>query len=215
MNVSKSKEYLREYYLKNKDKYKKYAETYRDKNPEKIKQIQHANYLKNKLKINERHRKNNKINYELNREKELIRNKEYREKNKEKLALYYKIKYQKNKSKIDAVSMEYKRNHPDMCKNSQQKRRALKNNSKFEKFKISEIFERDGYVCGICGYGVNKDLTGRHPFAASLDHIIPLNKGGTHTKDNVQCSHFKCNIQKHTKILPKIELIYGDPEFKW
>lgn len=30
----------------------------------------------------------------------------------------------------------------------------------------------------------------------TLDHIIPLSKGGTHTWDNVQLAHMSCNAGK-------------------
>jgi 5-methylcytosine-specific restriction endonuclease McrA len=29
-----------------------------------------------------------------------------------------------------------------------------------------------------------------------LEHVIPLSKGGTHTKDNVRCSCRACNLNK-------------------
>lgn len=32
--------------------------------------------------------------------------------------------------------------------------------------------------------------------AMTLDHIIPLSKGGSHTADNLQCAHFMCNSKK-------------------
>ena len=41
--------------------------------------------------------------------------------------------------------------------------------------------------------------------AASLDHIIPLSQGGTHTYNNVQLAHFLCNISKRDSLLPQGE----------
>lgn len=40
--------------------------------------------------------------------------------------------------------------------------------------------------------------------AATVDHVIPISKGGTHTWDNVKPAHYKCNIDKadNTDILP-------------
>lgn len=34
---------------------------------------------------------------------------------------------------------------------------------------------------------------------ASLDHIIPLSRGGHHTADNVQAAHLACNHRKGAK----------------
>lgn len=44
-----------------------------------------------------------------------------------------------------------------------------------------------------------------HPQQATLDHIIPLSKGGTHTKTNVRYICRKCNAHKSAK-LPTNEL---------
>jgi 5-methylcytosine-specific restriction endonuclease McrA len=62
-----------------------------------------------------------------------------------------------------------------------------------ERFKVRDIYDRDRWVCGICNGKVDKRLKYPHPMSASLDHIIPLAKGGTHTRDNVQLAHLVCN----------------------
>jgi 5-methylcytosine-specific restriction endonuclease McrA len=58
------------------------------------------------------------------------------------------------------------------------------------------VFERDGWICGICGKKVNPRLKYPDPRSASLDHIVPLNKGGDHVWSNVQLAHFGCNSGK-------------------
>lgn len=63
-----------------------------------------------------------------------------------------------------------------------------------------EIFERDGWRCGICRRSVRRDLTYPHPKSATLDHIVPLNLGGDHVPENLQCAHFLCNSRKGDRI---------------
>jgi 5-methylcytosine-specific restriction endonuclease McrA len=58
------------------------------------------------------------------------------------------------------------------------------------------VYRRDGWVCGICREPVDPELESPHLMAASLDHVIPLCRGGTHTYDNVQLAHFLCNSIK-------------------
>lgn len=65
-----------------------------------------------------------------------------------------------------------------------------------EKFTRSEIFRRDGWRCGICGTQVLRRARWPHPKSPSIDHITPLSEGGTHTRQNVQCAHFRCNALK-------------------
>lgn len=76
------------------------------------------------------------------------------------------------------------------------RRKARLANTAVETFADSEIFERDGWRCGICGKAVDKALTYPHPMSVSLDHIEPIARGGGHTRANVQCSHFICNSRK-------------------
>ena len=63
-----------------------------------------------------------------------------------------------------------------------------------------DVFERDDWLCGLCGEPVDKDLAWPDPTSASLDHIIPLSRGGAHTLDNVQLAHLVCNIRKNNQV---------------
>jgi 5-methylcytosine-specific restriction endonuclease McrA len=58
------------------------------------------------------------------------------------------------------------------------------------------IAERDDWCCGICDEPVDRALDVPHPMAPTLDHIVPLAKGGKHIEANVQLAHFICNSRK-------------------
>jgi hypothetical protein len=62
-----------------------------------------------------------------------------------------------------------------------------------------EIFEKGGWICGVCGQAVDKYLIWPDPMSASVDHIKALSKGGTDTADNIQCAHLSCNSAKWNK----------------
>lgn len=57
-----------------------------------------------------------------------------------------------------------------------------------------------GDVCAICGQPIDKTLRFPHPMSATVDHIIPIAKGG-HPSDpsNLQPAHLICNQRKATK----------------
>lgn len=59
-------------------------------------------------------------------------------------------------------------------------------------------------VCGICGKPVDFSFKFPHPLSASIDHIIPVDKGG-HPSDisNLQLAHLCCNRFKSDKIIEK------------
>ena len=58
------------------------------------------------------------------------------------------------------------------------------------------IAERDGYVCGLCGRSVDMSLKYPDRMSASIDHILPISKGGDDTLVNVQLAHLRCNLIK-------------------
>lgn len=71
----------------------------------------------------------------------------------------------------------------------------------------SRIFDRDGWRCRICMKKVNKKLKAPHPMSASLDHIVPLSKGGKHEPLNVQLAHFMCNSIKSANLGVQLRLV--------
>jgi 5-methylcytosine-specific restriction endonuclease McrA len=57
-------------------------------------------------------------------------------------------------------------------------------------------------ICGICGRPVDKSLRYPNPMAPSIDHIIPIDRGGHPSDiDNLQLAHWTCNRQKSDKLL--------------
>lgn len=72
---------------------------------------------------------------------------------------------------------------------------------------VKSLVERAGLKCGICGEFTDM---GDHYFKngtfiagenyPSVDHILPISKGGTHTWDNVQLAHRRCNTKKKDKL---------------
>lgn len=56
-------------------------------------------------------------------------------------------------------------------------------------------------VCGICGKPVDKSLKFPHPMSPTIDHIIPIAKGGHPSDlDNLQLAHYVCNMAKSDNI---------------
>ncbi len=56
-------------------------------------------------------------------------------------------------------------------------------------------------ICGICGQPVDFSLKWPDPMSKTIDHIIPVAKGGHPSAiENLQLAHFKCNRQKSDKL---------------
>lgn len=63
------------------------------------------------------------------------------------------------------------------------------------------VFELHGWICCICNKKIDRNLRVPNWNAATIEHIIPICKGGTHTWDNVRPSHYKCNLDKGDSLL--------------
>ena len=58
------------------------------------------------------------------------------------------------------------------------------------------LFEQYNWICNICEEPIDRRLRFPNRMAATVEHIIPLCKGGTHTWDNVRPAHALCNWNK-------------------
>ena len=60
-------------------------------------------------------------------------------------------------------------------------------------------------MCILCGRPINPDLPGTHPWGGTLEHVVPVSRGGHPTHpDNLAASHRTCNYQRGTKLLSEL-----------
>ena len=85
--------------------------------------------------------------------------------------------------------------HPEIGRRAAHKRRALERGAKIGPIKPDAIYTRDNGICQICKRRVAKR-------EASLDHIVPLSKGGSHTMANLQLAHRRCNYKRGAGRIP-------------
>jgi endogenous inhibitor of DNA gyrase (YacG/DUF329 family) len=96
----------------------------------------------------------------------------------------------------ECQTIDWRSRNPHKGREYAHRRKARLRMAFVSKVNPLEIFERDKWTCQICGKKVNKKLKYPHPKCATIDHIIPLSKGGTHEPKNVQLAHFVCNDRK-------------------
>lgn len=86
--------------------------------------------------------------------------------------------------------------------------RAFVRGAAAEKIDPLEIFERDGWLCGLCGCKTPKGKRGTYDAnAPELDHIVPIAAGGAHVRSNVQCACRACNMAKGKKPLGQLRMV--------
>ena len=88
------------------------------------------------------------------------------------------------------------------------RRRAIERGTEAERFDPFEVFQRDGWRCHMCGRSTPQRLRGTFkPNAPELDHIVPLAKGGKHTRANTACACRSCNGNKADRIIGQPSLL--------
>lgn len=68
-----------------------------------------------------------------------------------------------------------------------------------EKIHWMDLLARDGPTCHLCSESVDPDLRSPHPRSGTVDHLVPIALGGSHSLDNVRLAHRSCNISRGTK----------------
>jgi len=105
--------------------------------------------------------------------------------------------YIKHKAKRLATVKAWRQRNPErvyaQAVEGKLRRRARLSHVVVEHVERRVVFERDGWICGICRRPVDKA-------AASIDHIVPIARGGAHTYENCQTAHLTCNISKGARI---------------
>ncbi len=63
-------------------------------------------------------------------------------------------------------------------------------------------------ICALCGKPVDFSLKYPHPLSPTIDHIIPISKGGHPSDiDNLQLAHRCCNRKKGDKLIERRDLV--------
>jgi hypothetical protein len=92
-------------------------------------------------------------------------------------------------------------------KDGRRRRRARQRGaSRRERYSLRQIAERDRWKCQLCGDLVLKSAAVPHPRAPTVDHILPLARGGDDTVANVQLACFRCNCLKGDRVLKPEQL---------
>jgi 5-methylcytosine-specific restriction endonuclease McrA len=95
----------------------------------------------------------------------------------------------------------WKRANSERVREYHSRRRALIAGSSAEVVDLAAVWERSADECYICGVVVAADLQHPDPMSKSIDHVIPLSRGGAHVDENLAYVHLICNQRKNAKLL--------------
>ena len=151
-----------------------------------------------------------------------LASKKYYQKHKERISLYCKtpemrakaceqyqkrgkFRYQANKERLNALGKLWKERNRDKVRYYTKKRRKLASTLTFETLQMvyeDNIKHYGTLTCYLCKKAIEfgKD---------SIDHIIPIKKGGTSEYNNLAIAHRVCNSQKSTRTVEQWRELYG------
>lgn len=135
-----------------------------------------------------------------NKKKKRANCENYRKAHLEKKNEIQKRYYYRHKNKCLEDSKEWKRNNPEKVIISRQVCYANRRSAESKcatKLKFKDwlvIKEKYNYTCLKCGR--------KEPeIKLTIDHVIPLSRGGNSSPENIQPLCGKCNCEKHTKVV--------------
>lgn len=104
-----------------------------------------------------------------------------------------------------ANAIRWNREHPEKVLDTQRRRRAQKKGAELRhRVEAEVVYARDGYVCRLCDESTVPG--GPYALRPSVDHIVPLIRGGEHSYINVQTAHCKCNSMKGDRLETELRL---------
>ena len=110
--------------------------------------------------------------------------------------IYRKWSIESRARHIDKVKERariYAKNNPHKIAQKNAARKARLYNARREKYERLGIYDRDNGVCCICFDIIDLDLPARHVMSFTIQHHIPLSKGGADAPDNLGIAHYSCN----------------------
>jgi 5-methylcytosine-specific restriction endonuclease McrA len=107
----------------------------------------------------------------------------------------------------DKCARKAERNQKKLKSHGNHKRRSEYYGVEYEHIQNIQIFERDKWICQLCGCNTPKSLMGKNkPNSPELDHIIPISKGGDHKEYNLQLLCRQCNSSKGANIIGQLRI---------
>src|SRR5699024_8837159 len=71
---------------------------------------------------------------------------------------------------------------------------------------VELVFRDQNWNCHLCGEAVEFGREYPHPLSPTVDHIIPLARGGKNVAENCALAHASCNRKKQGRLPEEFDL---------
>ncbi|MFJ8016233.1 HNH endonuclease [Streptomyces sp. NPDC096339] len=111
------------------------------------------------------------------------------------------------------TQLHWRQRYPDVAATADARRRTLVQQARTaEVFAPIDVHTRDAWTCRLCLLPIDPKVAWPDPMSASVDHIVPLSRGGEHSMINVQSAHLSCNSSKGDRVDHPSGLVGGPAE---
>jgi 5-methylcytosine-specific restriction endonuclease McrA len=133
--------------------------------------------------------------YAANQERQLARHQVRREANRDRIRRQDNERYLRDKPKRLALVVDA----------GNRRRATLRHGGPWDRgITCRALRERDGDLCCYCGITMTFEPATGHVFIpgkATIEHVLPISAGGTHTWENVALACWHCNVKKQARTL--------------
>lgn len=178
---------LQQHYQENKDEILVKARQYRKKHHERYLAYYRQYHLENRderLAYNRRY-------YQENIEEERERGRQFYWENRTEILEKSREQYWEHRDERLAYNRQWQRDNPEKCRKRTRRRRAQKAKVTIGEVDEAAVYELYNSHCVYCGSTEN----------LTLDHVVPISKGGAHHQENLVISCGSCNSSKRDKPL--------------
>ncbi|WP_185972902.1 HNH endonuclease [Aeromicrobium piscarium] len=67
-----------------------------------------------------------------------------------------------------------------------------------------DILKGDGWRCYLCHIDTRIATSPFDPRSATVDHVVPISKGGQHVRENLRCCCLGCNSSKQALLIDEL-----------
>jgi 5-methylcytosine-specific restriction endonuclease McrA len=104
----------------------------------------------------------------------------------------------------------WRKQYPERAAAYDARRRALVAQARTDEvFAPVDVHTRDGWACQLCYQPIDQSIAWPDPMSPSVDHVVPLSRGGAHALHNVQSAHLGCNSSKGDRLMVDMVIAAG------
>lgn len=145
-----------------------------------------------------------RASYLANREERIAKQAAWKKANPDRIRRYSQTWRERNPGRDTADTRAWIAANPERAaenfRRNTLKRRARKLAASIGPVDLAALWLTQGVNCPLCDKAIDRDVKYPDPLSASVDHILPLSKGGAHEQSNLQWTHLVCNQKKGTSV---------------